>query len=173
MFKKLNILSPFFKEPSKEFNVREIARILKISPASASSKLKDLAREGILTQRDERMLRLYKANLDSDHYKDIRIFYSIRQIKESGLVEALNAYYLKPTIILFGSTAFGLDTENSDIDLVVVSEKKDVMDTKKYEKKLDRRVQLFPVKNIKELKNEHLINNVINGTVLQGRIKWI
>ena len=35
MFKELNILKVFFESPNKEFNVREIARIVKIAPAQA------------------------------------------------------------------------------------------------------------------------------------------
>ena len=76
-------------------------------------------------------------------------------------------------MVLFGSAFYGLDTEDSDIDLVIISEKKqELPNFKQFEKKLNRKLQLFVVKDIKELKNEHLINNVLNGLVLQGEIKW-
>lgn len=172
MFNKLNTL--FFEEPIREFNVREVARMVNISPATASKKLKDMSQKGLLKERKERMLILYKANLESDYYKDCKIFYNIRKIKDSGLVEALNLFYLKPTIVLFGSAAFGLDTETSDIDLVIISENtKEFKDLKKFEKKLGRKIQLFAVGNIPDLKNKHLINNVLNGITIQGVLKWI
>lgn len=174
MFKELNILKIFFESPSKEFNVREIARIVKIAPATASKQLKNFYLQEILKEKKERNLNLYKANFDSDYYIDLKRFYNIRKIKDSGLIKELNEFYLKPTIILFGSAFYGLDTENSDIDLVIISEKKkEFNNIKKFEKKLNRRIQIFAVKDIKELKNEHLINNVLNGMIIQGAIKWI
>src|SRR3989344_2425774 len=164
MFKELNILKVFFESPNKGFNVREIARILKIAPATASSKLKKFANRGLLKEKSERNLLIYRANLEKEEYRDLKVYYNIRKIKESGLIEELNKFYIKPSIILFGSASFGLDTEDSDIDLVVLSEKdKEFTNVGKYEKSINRRLQLFIIKDIKNLKNEHLINNVLNG----------
>lgn len=174
MFKELNILKIFLESPTKEFNIREFGRILKIAPATASSQLKFFAKKDILKERKERNLLLYKANLGSDIYLDIKKFYNTRKIKDSGLIEDINKFYLKPTISLFGSASNGLDTEDSDIDLLIISEKEKEFPNKElFEKKLNRKLQLFIVKKIKDLKNEHLINNILNGTILQGEIKWI
>lgn len=173
MVEKLNIMKVFLEEPSREFNVRETARTLKIAPATASKELMELEKKGLLKKRDERMLKLYKANIESESYKDLKIFYNIRKTKEGGLIEELNKFYLKPTIILFGSASKGIDVEDSDFDMVIISEKiKEFPDIKKFEKKINRKIQLFVVKDIKELKNNHLINNVLNGIVLQGELKW-
>lgn len=174
MFNKLNILNLFLENPTKEFNTREVARVLKISPATASKELKNLVKKEILKERKERLLNLYKANMESDLYKDIKVFYNIRKLKDSGLIKELNKFYLLPTIILFGSCASGNDTETSDIDLLIISEKtKEFPNLKKFEKKIKKKIQLLVVKDIKELKNNHLINNILNGITIQGRIKWI
>ena len=174
MFKKFIILKLFFEEPSMEFSVRELARIIKIAPATASKELKKFSKEGILKERKERIFNLYKSNLENDYYKDLKAFYNLRKIKDSGFLDALNKFYLKPTIILFGSASSGLDIENSDFDFLIISEKtKEFTDLSKYEKKLKRKIQIFVVKNIKDLKNKHLINNVLNGINIQGEVKWI
>jgi len=173
MFKELNMLKVFFESPTKEFNVREIARMLKIAPATASKELKSFAKKGILKERKERMLNLYHADLDSDLYRDIKIFWNIRKLKESGLIDSLNQFYLKPAIILFGSASQGIDAETSDIDIVIISEKTaNFPHIKEFEKKMGRNIQLFAVRDIKDLKNKHLISNVLNGIVLQGELKW-
>lgn len=173
MFKELNTLAIFLRSPNKEFNVREAARLLKIAPATASKELQKFAKQEILTEKKERGFNLYKANLESDLYRDIKVFYNLRSIKESGLIQALNSFYLKPAIVLFGSASQGLDVETSDFDMVIISEKTaKFSNLEKFEKKIGRRLQLFAVKNLKELKNEHLINNVANGIVIQGEIKW-
>jgi|SRR3989344_1852132 len=174
MLKNLNILKLFFEEPMREFNVREVARIIKLSPPKVSKELKIFAKEEILKWRKERILDLYKANIESERYKDAKIYYNINKLKESGLIEELNKFYLKPIIVLFGSYASGLDIETSDIDILIISEKtNEFKDLKKFETKLKKKIQIFNVKNIKNLKNKELINNIINGIVIQGKIKWI
>jgi len=174
MFKQLNDLKIFFEEPNREFNVREYARLMKISPATASKILKNLSNRKILLGREERIFKLYKSNLDSGLYIDLKIFYNIRKLRESSLIDELNDFYLKPVIVLFGSASFGMDNENSDWDILVVSEKKkSFTDLKKFERKLKRKIQIFNVNNITDLKNDNLINNVLNGAIIQGKLKWI
>jgi predicted nucleotidyltransferase len=173
MFKELNTLGLFFDFPSREFSVRELARLLKKAPATVSKELKGLSKKGLLKERKERGFNFYKAEIDSDFYKDMKLFYTTRKIRKSGLIEKLNEFYLKPTIVLFGSASQGMDTETSDIDIVVISEKTKEFPSKEFEKKLGREIQMFVVKNIKDLKNDHLVNNVLNGKVIQGEIKWI
>ena len=101
MFKELNTLAVFLDLPNQEFNVREIARILKISPATASKELLKFAKKGVLKERKERGFNFYKANPESDLYRDIKVFYNLRRLRESGFVDFLNKFYLKPAIILF------------------------------------------------------------------------
>ena len=173
MFKELNILERFMEEPVREFNVRELARIINKAPATVSKKLQQFAKKGILLEKEERRLKLYKANQESELYRDIKLFATLRAIKDSGLIMALNKFYLKPTIILFGSAAKGMDTEVSDIDILIISEKiAKINNIGVYEKKLKRTIQVFTVKDIKGLKNKHLINNVLNGISIQGCIQW-
>lgn len=174
MFKELNILKMFFEEPTKEFSVREVSRFLKIAPATASKELKSLAKKGLLKEKKERVYNFYSSNLDNELYKDMKVFYNIRKIKDSKLLEELNRFYLKPTIVFFGSGAFGLDTKESDFDLLIISEKnQEFPESKKFEEKINRKIQIFLVKNTTDLKNPHLINNVLNGITLQGSVKWI
>ncbi|MFH0928907.1 MAG: nucleotidyltransferase domain-containing protein [Candidatus Aenigmatarchaeota archaeon] len=171
MFIKLNILKIFFEDPAREFNVREAARILGVSPATASKELKGMAKDGLLKERKERNLNLYRSDLESASYRDLKTYYNIRKLRESGLVDALNSFYLKPAIVLFGSAASGLDTKTSDFDLLIVSEKaKDFSGIKRFEKSINRPIQLFVVRNVKELKNEHLINSALNGIVVEGAV---
>lgn len=174
MFKEMNVLELFFKDPLREFHVREVAQLLKITPATASKKLKQFKEAGVLQYRKEIILDFYKANLENEHYRDLKKYHAVRKLKESGFVEAINRFYLKPAIILFGSAAHGLDTSESDVDLVIISEKKkEFTELEKFEKKINRNIQLFVHHNIKNVKNKHLLNNILNGVVIQGEIKWI
>jgi DNA-binding transcriptional ArsR family regulator len=172
MFKELNILGPFFRDPEREYHIREIASILEISPATASKKLKVLYESGVLKHRKLKMLDLFKANQDSEQYRDIKLFSNISALRESGLIEALNQHFLKPTIILFGSAAFGLDTKKSDFDICLISEVISEFDASLFEKKLGKGIQLFVNKNLKDIKNKQLVNSILSGITIQGEIQW-
>ena len=173
MFKELNTLKLFFENPSKDYNVREVAKLLKITPATASKQLKLLAKKEILKYQKERTSDVYQSNIESTEYRDLKVYYNITKIRTSGLIDELNKFYFMPTIILFGSTATGYDIETSDIDLVIISEKRQEFEKQKvFEKKIGKTIQIFIVKDLKELRNQHLINNVLSGFILQGEIKW-
>ncbi|MCD6547731.1 MAG: nucleotidyltransferase domain-containing protein [Nanoarchaeota archaeon] len=173
MLENINIAKIFLTYPTREFNVREIARMSKVSPPTASKILNKLKRKGFLKVRKERIMKLYSANLESNLYRDTKVYFNIRTLRESGLISFLNTFYLKPTIVLFGSAARGMDTETSDFDLLIISERKEVAEIKKFEKKIKRSIQLFVVDKISSIKNKHLINNIVNGITIQGEIKWI
>src|SRR3989338_8766749 len=100
MFKELNIMKLFFESPTREFNVREIARILKISPATASKELKMLEKKVLLKSKTQKTFNFYKADMENDSYRDLKMYYNIRKIKDSGMIESLNKFYLKPTIVM-------------------------------------------------------------------------
>ena len=173
MFKELDTLSEIFNKPYEEFGVREFARETKISPTTASKYLEQFFKKGILKKRKERIYTLYKANLESRAYTDLKTYYSITKLRESGLIKKLHEEFLNPTIILFGSTANGLDDKNSDIDLCIITDNKQEFSKQKYfEKKLGKELQLFIVENLSEIPNKHLISSIVNGISLQGMIKW-
>ena len=172
MFEKLNkILQLFMKHPIREFNVREAARLTDISTATTSNKLKELAKEKILKHRKERNLDLYKANIESYEYRDMKIYHNIRTIRESGLLEALNEQYMKPAVVLFGSSSTGMDIETSDIDIFIETPSKKGINVEKCERSLQRKIQLIRSDSIKNVSNIHLANNIINGIILNNAIE--
>jgi predicted nucleotidyltransferase len=76
--------------------------------------------------------------------------------------------YFNPVIVLFGSYSRGEDIEGSDIDLYVETPKKRNFDLEKFENILKRRIQVFNYKNIREVLNIHLRNNIINGITINN-----
>jgi len=92
-------------------------------------------------------------------------------IQESGLMEFLEEEFVPSAVVLFGSASRGEDTENSDIDLLVIAKEKDV-NLKKYESALGRKINMIFEDSSKGMPKE-LLNNVINGIVLYGYLKVI
>ena len=160
MLKNINTLSPFFEDTTVEIGVREYARMKDITPPTASAHLKKMHDEGFLKRRGFRRSVLFC------------ILYHKLKIKDSGLTDYLKEKLLHPTIILFGSLSKAENTKESDIDLCLITKSKAEIDLSKFEKKLDREIQVFRHPSLKDIPNEHLVNNMINGRILSGLVKW-
>jgi len=157
----------FLKNPTRRLRVREIERTTGIPLPSVIRYTKELCKEDILEEENISNIVIYKGRLRSERYKLEKKLHNIRKITESGLIQHIKFEYNNPTIILFGSYAKGEDIENSDIDIYIETTKKVIL-LEKFEKKLEHKLQLFVHKNIKEIKNKELANNIINGITLNG-----
>ena len=64
-------LSVIFKFPTKGFTVREIARLIKVSPPTASSLAKDLEKKGLLIIKKERVQYKVFGNLENEYFRKL------------------------------------------------------------------------------------------------------
>lgn len=168
-----NITNIFIQQPNNEYHVREIARMLKISPTTTSKYLNNLKKEGLLISKKERSHLLFKANTENKSYKDLKLYHNIKNIRNSGLIKHLNKELNYPeSIILFGSFKKATNTSTSDIDLFILTPTKKTLNLYKFEKILNHNIQLFiySKKEFEILKkdNKELLNNIINGISLEG-----
>ena len=84
---------------------------------------------------------------------------------------AAQQYELPNAIVLFGSYSNGTDAEKSDIDIAVISGKKEAPDVRKFEIKLSRKINLYTI-DIRNTPKE-FINSLANGVVLEGFAEMI
>jgi predicted nucleotidyltransferase len=158
-----NQLGVFFEDCYREYGVREYARLVNISPPSASKILKQFEKEGILLSRGDRGHLLFRLNKDSNIMKCLsRVYW---EMKLDLLIAYLERYFPK-AIILFGSLSKLEAKKNSDIDLLFLGPKKEV-NLSKFEKSLNRNIQIFFYNSLDNINNE-LRTNIINGYVLRG-----
>lgn len=168
-----NIIEYFIKEPNREFYVRELAKIAKKSPTTISKYLNNLKKEKLLTSGKKFNHLLFKANTENPAFKEFKIGHNLKAIRDSGLIEYLNNIFNNPkTILLFGSFRKGEDIPNSDIDIMILTPIKKEIDCSKFEKILGHKIQLFlnsreDIERMK-IKNKELLNNFINGIVIEG-----
>ncbi len=177
MFENMNILIPFFKESGRRFHLRELAKILKLSPATVKKKTAELGRRNLIIKNRERNLVLFSANVDNPNFREFKKAYSVQMLMNSGLVEFLEKKFNYPAIILFGSTAKADDTPSSDIDIFILSENKKHVDLTEFEGKLGKKIQLLVMnsnafENAKK-SNPNLVNNILNGVKLSGFLRVI
>ena len=157
---------PFFRDNYRRINVREYARIRKISPPSASELLNRLKKEDLLVREKERNYIYYSADKESKMFIELSRVYWGMQLK--GLIEHIEKQLINPLIILFGSFSKAEVKHDSDIDLAIFSVSNKKISLGRFEKLLKRKLQLFMFKSRKEIKNKELFNNILNGYIISG-----
>jgi len=167
---KNTIKGYFFIHPTAKLRVREIERTLKLPLPSVIRYCKELEQENILSINKTGNVSFYTASRSEKYLLEKKLF-NIQQIYESELINYLKIELSNPAIVLFGSYAKGEDTEESDIDLYIETSSKKKISLEKFEKLLKRKLQMFLHKNLKEIKNPHLANNIINGITLNNYVE--
>ena len=160
----------FSIKSSSHLTKRAIARALNVSPTGVAKALPLLEKEGLIKVEKSKEMNLSSVRLDRDSSKAIEAkkIENLKLIYESDLIQFLEESFPGTTIILFGSYARGEDTEESDIDLFIESEKVEIS-LEKFEKKLKRTIQLHYKRKFKDMPKE-LKNNIMNGIVLDGYV---
>ncbi len=163
------ILELFLKNPDKDYHIRELAYKLKLSPTTATKYLEILTKKGLLSKKKERSHIIYEAFTQNSNFKLAKLTYNLEQLQKTKLTRTLEEFYNHPeAIILFGSYSKGEDSQKSDIDIAVITAKKDFPKLQSFETRLGRQIQIFPTTSEKIRKNQHLTNKLINGIVLLG-----
>ena len=167
MLEIFNQLKPFFKDNYKRIGVREYGRLQKISPPSASKILQNLKQEELLEMEEDKKYHLYFTKKENHIFIKLQQIYYQEELKP--LCEQINKELVNPTIILFGSFAKAEINENSDIDLAIFTISNKKIELQKFERKLNRKIQVFLFKDKNTLKeNEELLNNILNGVIIFG-----
>ncbi|MEA3430163.1 MAG: nucleotidyltransferase domain-containing protein [Nanoarchaeota archaeon] len=161
----------FFINPTAKLRVRGIERTLKLSLPSVIRYCKELMDEGILGIIRIGNVVFYTADKTNKIYLLEKRLFNIKEIFESNIIKYLRKELSNPAIVLFGSFAKGEDLEKSDIDIYIESLSKKELNLKKFEKLLNRKIQIFKFKNIKQVSNPHLANNIVNGITLNSFVE--
>lgn len=167
MLEIINNLTPFFEDCYRRISVREYAKIIKVSPPTASKILMEYHKEGLLKKQEDRNYLFFFTNKENKVFIELSKVYWMDKLKE--VVEYIENKTVNPTIILFGSLSKAEVTPDSDIDITIISSKKNIS-LEDYEKKLKRKIQVFWFDNFKEIPKE-LKNNILNGYSLSGKVE--
>jgi len=168
MLEIFNDLKLFFEDCHKQYSVREYARIMRISPPTASLKLKRL-HELKLLDKEEKFGRIFFWASRDNLFRNLARLYWSEKIKKTEIMEEIEKKCFNPCIILFGSLAKAENTKESDVDLAIIGHLKDFKQ-EEFEKKIKRKIQIINQESLEKFPLE-LRNNIINGHVIRGRLK--
>ena len=161
------VLEAFFENPSREFHLRELSRLLKLSMPTIISTTDILSNEKLIIKVKGKVITKVSANRENADFARYKRLHNLEKIYASGIIDHLSDIYNHPkTVILFGSFSRGEDIESSDIDIAIITKKKLDPDMSKYEKTLSKTVNIHEV-DTNKISGEFKAN-LANGVVLEG-----
>jgi len=164
---KGKIMKLFFESPNTEMHLREIARKTSLSPNTVMYLTDALIKEKLLLKERKKPIVNFKANIDSPRFVNEKRLFNLKKVYDSGLMEYLiNEYNHPEAIILFGSYSKGEDNEKGDMDLAVITKRKEKLNLDPYEKKLRKTIHLLEVDTGKV--TQEFVNSLANGIVMYG-----
>ncbi|MBI1969512.1 nucleotidyltransferase domain-containing protein, partial [Candidatus Woesearchaeota archaeon] len=141
MLKIINNFAPFFEDCYRKISVREYARLMKVTPPTASTVLKAYHQQGFLHQREEHHHLFFSLNTEDRDVIDLSRMYWRKKL--ASLSQEVEKRHLQPTGILFGSLAKAEAKQDSDVDLAIFSPQNKPMNLTPYEKELKRTIALY------------------------------
>lgn len=162
------VLEQIFLKPTYRFHVRELAKITKLNPNTILRIIKILNKEEIIKIEKKKHLKEVYGNLESKNFIAKKRLFNLSLIYSCGIVDFLMEKYEPEAISVIGSYSRGEDIEKSDVDIVVISKKKQIINLDKYEEQLHKKIHLL-VLDYKDISEEFYIN-LINGLLVYGYI---
>jgi predicted nucleotidyltransferase len=124
----LDLLGLFTKGFNKEFYIREVNKLLKISPRTAQLILEFLESESVLESEIKGKIRVYRLRnnqVSKEYVMLAEIHKRIKLLKNNPIIKEV-AGKINPLIkgigIIFGSYAKGLNHKDSDLDLFIIGD---------------------------------------------------
>ena len=161
------ILDFLCQNPYTSYYGAEIAGRTLLSKGGTSQALRKMAAEGLLkTEKKGRMI-FYRVDPKSAVVKQYKILKNVSLLEP--LVEGLKG--ASERAVLFGSCAQGEDTQESDIDIFIVSKEKEKIRKIIPENKRQRKIQVV-VKTPQEFIELERKNPIFNQEIKRGIILW-
>lgn len=126
----LRVLSIFTNGFERDYYIREVQKLLKISPRTAQLILNNLEKRTILESKSRGKIKIYKIKKNiiakqylvlAENYKKIRFLEQKPLIKQ--IIEKIMPF-VDGVMVVFGSYAKNLEKNNSDLDIFIIGKHK-------------------------------------------------
>ncbi len=163
----LQVLSYVSVQHGSVFSADEIKRAVKISKGATNKALRLLGELDIIAREKKGNLYLYRINSDNFILRQFKIFENTIFLNE--MVSSIKKYCRE--IVLFGSCATGTNALESDMDLFIRTENKDVVlkTIRRFETEMPLKPIVMDSLEFAELKEN---DSVFYGQIMKGITLW-
>lgn len=170
------IIQLFYKNKTIKLHLREIARQTKLFEPSTYRFLNSLEKDQILQSEKDGNMKKYSIKQGIRAYFlfeafDLERFEKLPSIRKQAIKTYLNNLPEKPVfVVLFGSTAKETYKEHSDIDIILITNKK--IETRQAEKEVNAlttmKISTFQIKHKEflielKMKEDKVVQSAINS----------
>ena len=175
---KVKILRIMFRFPDKTFTGRELANLTKeVSSMAVSKSMKDLTNINLVNLEHHGKSNLLKLNKNSYLFELLKSLFLAEEATIIKLKEKIKKHLNIPCIktgAIFGSVAKREENMNSDIDLFIITDNKQLTDEimEKLQKEINMEFgnTLMPYimtkEEFKNKKNKSIMKNIIENNLL-------
>jgi predicted nucleotidyltransferase len=150
-----------------------LSQFLEVSQPAIKKAIPPLEKNNFIKLSRDKESKRYSITLNRDNSEVIYLkrANNLERIYLSKLSSFLYDFFPGTTIILFGSYSRGEDSESSDIDISIIGVSEKEINLSKFQKEMERNISLHFYHSFKDIKDENLKNNILNGIVLSGSVK--
>lgn len=166
---RLELLKVLLFSEGKTFHIRELAKEINITPILVSKELNNLYDIGIVNKEKKANLVLYSINNDCSFLKDLKQIYIKTDYIGTIIKEKLKNQVTYA--LLFGSYAKNKEHSKSDIDLLIVSDKKQdeiykiIFDLEKQTKREINTIIWSNLEFSQKFPTQHLIKDILSNDI--------
>ncbi|HLD15206.1 MAG TPA: hypothetical protein VJB94_01355 [Candidatus Nanoarchaeia archaeon] len=170
----LQVLSLFTNDFTREYYIREVEKLLKISPRTAQLILEDLENKGIIESKIKGKIKNYKIKHSEftnrylvfvEQYKAIAFLEKNLLVKE--IIEKITKN-IKGIGLIFGSHVKGIESKESDLDIFIAGNY-DKEAIKRVSKNLgiEISVKCYPIKTFeKNISKDILLKEILKNHIV-------
>ena len=168
-FVGFKILEYFLFNSTKKTYLKELAKILEISPRSVKIYCDLFEKDGLINRERKGNLHLFSTNNENFRIKELKRAFFINLLGELGIQNVSKECI---SIAIYGSHASGHYDEKSDIDLLIIGDEKQINKNLivKIMNAVDKEIQLNVIPMIKwekmKKENDAFANSIIKNHIL-------
>ncbi|MBD3203691.1 hypothetical protein GF327_05310 [Candidatus Woesearchaeota archaeon] len=119
------ITEEIFNYPTKTFHIRGLSKITSLSTTTVIKTVNELESYNVVKIEKTSITTNIKVNLESENYVFYKLMFNLYRLKKYSIIDSIIETYNPESIVLFGSFSKGEDIEKSDIDLLILTNKKE------------------------------------------------
>jgi len=121
----IKIIQEILSNPRKVYTLRELAKASKTSKDSVAKTIEFLLSREMITLKVIGPTHQYQTNLENPLARQWKVLFNLEELNQAKLLQEIQSKVPNiQCVLVYGSLAKGTNDENSDLDLLILTEQK-------------------------------------------------